>query len=310
MRRLSEIELMSEIPSAPQRFSTSARLAAAALTLGAGALGAWCWLARAYYLEPLTAQAQDARHAVLRSAGSAGLLFGVLALALIAANLAYLLRRRAPAASRFGSLRAWLDLHVVTGLFSGGCVLLHSACTLRSAAGTVAALSLAIVLATGVVGRFVLARVPRTREGRELSLDEARARFEELRAELSHLGLPPLAAAAVEPRERRSTLAALARAVFGDAAARAEHRRYRVLLLERLPDPAQRRRIEPTLRRIVAEAQTLARLQELSALMASWRFLHRWLALVMVGTAACHVGIALKYARLAPWAQVLRGWLP
>jgi hypothetical protein len=30
----------------------------------------------------------------------------------------------------------------------------------------------------------------------------------------------------------------------------------------------------------------------------------------MVGTAACHVGIALKYARLAPWAQVLRGWLP
>ncbi|MSR47039.1 MAG: hypothetical protein EXS13_08235 [Planctomycetes bacterium] len=59
-----------------------------------------------------------------------------------------------------------------------------------------------------------------------------------------------------------------------------------------------RRRVEPLLAAILREAQRLARLRDLSALMASWRFFHRWLALVMVGTALCHVVLAVRFDSL------------
>jgi len=297
--------MKASLPSSAPRVPLSARLAAASLALAAGAFGSWCWLARSYYRSPLGDQAIDSRYDHLRSAGTFGVLFGILAVVLMLANLAYLIRRRMPVTGRYGSLRAWLDVHVVTGLLAGGCVLLHSGFSLRSAAGSIAGLSLSIVLLTGVIGRWVLAQIPRTREGRELSLDEARARFEELRTELAHHGLPPLETTAIAARETGSPLAALARVLTGNPEARAEHRRYRDLLGQKIRNPDERRRLEPILRRILTEAQALVRLQELSALMQSWRFLHRWLALVMVGTAGCHIVIALNYARFATWAHAL-----
>jgi hypothetical protein len=303
----SEVDAMKASSlSTAARVPLSARISAGALALGTGAFASWCWLARGYYRSPLPDQAIDSRYSALRSAGTFGILFGILAVVLMLVNLAYLIRRRLPVVGRYGSLRAWLDVHVVTGLLAGACVLLHSGFTLRSAAGSIAGLSLAVVLFTGVIGRWVLAQIPRTREGRELSLDEAKARFEELRNELSHHGLPPLETSSIISRETSSPLMALLRVLTGDPGARAEHRRYRDLLALKIKNPDERRRLEPILHRILSEAQALVRLQELSALMASWRFLHRWLALVMVGTAACHIVIALNYARFAAWAHWLR----
>ncbi len=251
-----------------------------------------------YYTAPLTAQALDPRHPRLRSSGDVGLALGVAAVALMGINLAYLVRRRLVASTRLGGLRGWMDLHVVSGLLAGGCVLVHAAGHLRSASATVASVALGVVLATGIIGRYVLAQLPRTREGRELSLDEAHSRFTQLRTQLTGLGLPPLELLPAETQGSPSRLRALFGVLFGDANARAAHARYRELLRERSPDPAVRRRIEPLLATILREAQRLARLRDLSALMASWRFLHRWLALVMVGTAICHIALAVRWGSL------------
>jgi hypothetical protein len=292
---------MSSLSTGPQR---PPWFATACLGGGLVLLALHFWRARDYYAAPLKVQALDPRHAALRSSGSIGLALGVAAAALMVANLAYLLRRRAIGASWSGSLQAWMNLHVVSGLLAAGCVLLHSAFGVRSASGGVASAALVIVVLTGAIGRYVHSRVPRTREGRELSLDEARRRFEELRRELAGLGLPPLSGGPIEATRGRSIARSLARALFGDRSARAEHRRYKALLRERTPERRVRRKLEPLLDRILTEAQALTRLAELSALMSSWRFLHRWLALVMVGTAACHVAIALRYGAL-PWQELV-----
>jgi hypothetical protein len=282
----------------------------AALVAGLATLARLAWIECSYYTAPLVQQALDDRHGRLRSSGSVGLLLGLAAAALIVVNLAYLVRRRLLGAAWLGGLRGWLDLHVVSGLLAGGCVALHAAGHLRSASATVASGALAIVLLTGLIGRYVLAQIPRTREGRELSLDEARARFAELRRDFAALGLPPLEFAPVAGKRRPTKLGTLARVLFGDREARASARRYRALLAERSPDAAVRARVAAHVDAIVAEAQSLARLDDLTALIASWRFLHRWLALVMVGTAACHVALALRWSELRLGELSWRGLWP
>jgi cytochrome b561 len=47
----------------------------------------------------------------------------------------------------------------------------------------------------------------------------------------------------------------------------------------------------------------LDRHRELRSLMASWRFLHRWLALLMLAVILCHIVVAFKFGDL--W--ILRG---
>ena len=54
----------------------------------------------------------------------------------------------------------------------------------------------------------------------------------------------------------------------------------------------------PLLRGVAREGQWLARYHELRTLMRGWRFLHRWLALVMLMLAAFHIGVAIRFGDL------------
>ncbi len=47
-----------------------------------------------------------------------------------------------------------------------------------------------------------------------------------------------------------------------------------------------------------SERQGIQRFKELSDLMVSWRFLHRWLALVMISSVAFHILLAILYGNL------------
>src|SRR5688572_14393069 len=62
----------------------------------------------------------------LRPSGNVGNGYGFVAAALVVLNLSYLVRRRF-GGPRMGSMRAWLDLHVFTGLTAAVLVSFHSA---------------------------------------------------------------------------------------------------------------------------------------------------------------------------------------
>ena len=96
---------------------------------------------------------------VLRPSGSLGNGYGFIALALTVANLAYLVRRHV-AGARLGPMRIWLDLHVFTGLSAAVLATFHSAFQLRSPIAQASAASLAIVVLTGLIGRFFHALGP------------------------------------------------------------------------------------------------------------------------------------------------------
>jgi len=279
-----------------------ARAVAVLALLAAGGLGGFAAWAGDYYSAPFAERPIHARHHLLRSAEGFGLGFGIAAAGLFLSNLLYLLRKRLLAFEALGSLRAWIAFHVATGLLGAVCVLLHSGFHLRSALGWLAAVPLGIVVVTGLVGRYIYAHVPRSIEGRELERHELRRRLLDERERLREMGFEVAIPPEQEIREERGLPRRLLSLVAGDREVAREYKALRDRLLADRRVGPEALRILPLLRRFAQDRHRLARHGELRSLMGAWRFLHRWLALLLLFALAFHVLIALRYGRF----EVLR----
>ena len=89
--------------------------------------------------------------------------------------------------ARWGSTAAWLKFHMVTGLVGPYMVLLHTAMKFNGLAG-LAMLLTVVVVASGVVGRYLYTRTPRTAEAGAAAAGggpEARSRLLKRRGRLA-----------------------------------------------------------------------------------------------------------------------------
>lgn len=285
--------------------AASERSAVRALLFWLGALclaaeAGFLFLHRGYYFLPPMDRPLHPLYEELRSSGHSGLSFGMIGTALIALNLGYLLRRQWIRAEWLGSLRSWMALHVFTGLAGAGLILLHSALQPRSALGTLSSVSLLIVVATGLLGRYVYSRAPRSVEGRELELEEIRKRLEAYRGELERLGFRHGLTddGEADAEGDRGLLPAFAGLVAGDRQMRRELEALRGQLHSRQDLRPLTSTLLPLLEKFCRERQWLARYHELRSLMSSWRFLHRWFAVVMLATVAFHIAVAVWLGNL------------
>jgi Na+-transporting methylmalonyl-CoA/oxaloacetate decarboxylase gamma subunit len=85
----------------------------------------------------------------------------------------YTLRKRAKSA-RWGKVSSWLKFHIFTGLVGPYLVLLHPALRFRGVAAVLTLLTI-VVVASGVVGRYIYTRVPRAVETERPEMDTAPA---------------------------------------------------------------------------------------------------------------------------------------
>lgn len=259
--------------------------------VGVFALGAFTVVHRDYYSMPGAERPAAKEHAQLRSSGPVGLGAGVAGTGAFVLNLTYLLRKRLARARWLGSLRAWMGFHVATGLLGATLILLHAAFLPRSALGVLASAALLVVVATGLVGRYLYGLVPRSLSGRELEREELRRRLDQHRARLLSAGFDPalLERPIIDPGlARRGALARIGRVIAGDRDIRRATRRMR----KHLKTDA----LLPVIRRYARDEQWLARYAEARALLGAWRFLHRWLAVAMLAIVAFHVFVAVRFA--------------
>lgn len=276
----------------------------AALVLALSALG-FLYLFDDYYRLPLEARYDSPYHELLRPSGAIGLTFGFFAALCVLANLAYLLRRAPRIPLRLGDLRTWMSVHVATGLGALILAILHSALAPRDTVGGHALYGLAILVSTGAIGRYLYAFVPRAANGRELLLDEVRGRLAALSTEWDAAS----GAFAERTRARVAELAAgerwrrsIPRRVLGLLARR---RRLRGILRDLAREaraeglaPEQVRELLSLARRAYHQAWMAAHYEELRGLLATWRYLHRWIALLMVLLVLAHVLTAVRFADL------------
>ncbi len=257
---------------------------------------AWGW---SYYELPLEARPTHPKHEALRSSGTIGLTLAIAGTALMLLNLSYLLRKAFLWLQRMGSLRSWMAFHVLTGLAGPAMVLLHTGFLPTSALGTMSFASMLVVVTTGVIGRYIYSRVPRSLAGRELELEEVRRRLGEVHRQLAEFGVDArrLDGSGIAPPSR-SIVAAVVSIATGDRGLRRQWRKYRQVVRSSPRISPHAREVLPLLRRVFREGQWLSRYHELRSLMGTWRFLHRWLAIVMLMLAGFHIYVAVRFGDL------------
>lgn len=242
-----------------------------------------------FYKLSVEARVEHPDFRTLRPTGTVGNGYGWVAAMLVVLNLSYLIRRRFGGA-RLGSMQKWLDIHVFTGLVAAVLVSFHSAFQIRTPIAATSTVSLALVVVTGIIGRFLFALAPAgSRERLRIALDSI------------ELALPgsrePLATAIAEhPAPNVAANASLARSLF--AIPRWWHvsrRRARAIRAVLPPRKKQTAHTRATVSELIAAAAVDARASGVAALLRSWRGLHRLFALLMLAAVFLHGGVAWYY---------------
>lgn len=238
-------------------------------------------------------------HATLRSSGPVGLSSGIIGMVLFVLNLGYLVRRQLITVPGLGSLRSWMDAHVLTGLTGAGLIALHSAMAPVSALGTLALAAMIVTVATGIIGRTIYIQIPRSLEGRELLLEQVQDQFNAYRSRLEQSGVRvdclDLQQRPHATEQEKGLIDCFRAMIVGDRQRRRDYRRLRQHVLGSAELRPLAKAILPLAKAFCIRWQWLTRYRQLCALIASWRFFHRWLAVVMFCAVLCHVVLALWF---------------
>lgn len=201
---------MSVVTVAPRKSKPITLHSVAVASLACGLLAIFLYFLAVglrYYVLPLDDRPFHPLHRLLRPAGRVGIGFGVFSTVLLAAIYVYPLRKRWEWLRKIGTTRHWLDFHIVMGLAAPLLVSLHSAFKFRGLAGMAYWIMLAVV-ASGIVGRYLYAQIPRSRKDAELSLAELQRMNTQFGLDLrsQHLIAPDVWLPLVTPIRREDAL--------------------------------------------------------------------------------------------------------
>lgn len=232
-----------------------------------------------------------------------GYTLGIIGGSMMLALLIYPLRKRKPSLAFLGSIRGWFRIHMVLGVVGPLAILYHSNFSLGATNSNVALVCMLIVAGSGLVGRYLYARIHHGLYGRRASLNELARDAERLREHSGalrvlpglmdeiakaekHIGAPStmIVRPFVSAWRQRSELRRMTRLIghaVGIAAARSD-----VVAGERgrLTQAAQRY-VEA---RLVA-ARRVAEFEASERLFAAWHVLHMPLFLMLVVVGVVHV---------------------
>jgi dihydropyrimidine dehydrogenase (NAD+) subunit PreT len=268
---------------------------------------AWAWFSafREYYSLPPVERIFHALHERLRPGAGWGLLSGAAATAAIIANLLYLPRRSLKGSWIPGSLKAWMTSHLVTGTLALLLVAVHAGFRPKETAGGYAFLMLLVLAATGVIGRYFYALVPRAANGKEAALEELRREAAAQSAEWDRHGRGFGEQARRDIQELVDSASIRRGFIGGLIGLVRQNRRLRGTLsrlkakgrAEGLTD-GQTRAVVALARKSHRTAILLNHFEQVRGILGSWRFFHRILAVAMVAFLIVHIAVAVRYARI------------
>jgi len=128
-----------------------------------------------YYNTSLEERFYHQDYQSLKPSGGWGHGFGIIgSLCMIIGVSSYMLRKRIRVMSRWGLVKHWLEFHIFLCTLGPILVLAHTSLKFGGLVA-ISFWSMVAVFASGVIGRFIYIQIPRTIEGRELSLTEVGA---------------------------------------------------------------------------------------------------------------------------------------
>ena len=125
-----------------------------------------------FYQLPLEERFYSPDYAQLKPSGFIGHGLGIFGtLILLTGLFSYMARKRMKIFSRLGTLKYWLEFHIFMCTLGPVLILFHTSFKFGGLV-SVSFWSLVIVVASGVIGRFIYLQIPHDLDGRELTMDE------------------------------------------------------------------------------------------------------------------------------------------
>ena len=253
-----------------------------------------------YYQTPLRVRAYAPQHRDLRPAGPVGRALGIAgAVLLFGGTAAYEARKRMRVLSNAGSIKTWLEMHIFCGLVGPTLVTLHTSFKFNGIV-SVAYWSMLSVVASGFIGRYLYAKIPRTQRGVEMDRKAIEERAAELRRTLADMTVPVKLLVRIEEMEkdllpREGERYGLASMLFGGFAVRKKTR-----AIERTIRSAglTRQLIRQALHAEGERINLLRRAASLDLsrrLFAMWHVFHMPFVWILATVFVLHVGVAFYF---------------
>jgi hypothetical protein len=253
-----------------------------------------------YFLTPLTERPFTPLHDLYKPSGLIGQGLGIVGSLMILVGVSsYSVRKRWSALHRFGKLRNWLTFHIFLCTLGPFFILLHTTFKIGNIV-SIAFWSMAIVVSSGVFGRYVYVHIPKTMNGLFYADDQIEQEQARLAARLSALtgwdaervhGMLDQA----QPRPVRGLGDALLRTLRFDLRLPALRRRLTERFTEADVPPETVSEALP----LVVEHRRLSQQRNVSRpfqrLFGYWHVLHLPLAFVLLVVFLIHVGVAIAF---------------
>jgi len=236
-----------------------------------------------YYTTPLRVRGYHEAHRVLRPSGTIAHLLGAAGWLMLCVPVVYAARKRFRVFHRAGSIRAWLEVHIFCGLVGPVLVTFHTSFKFNGLI-SVAYWSMVVVAVSGVVGRYLYMRIPKTIRGVELTYEQVRARQDALATSLAATA-PPV----------RAAIAAFDRGpwLLKSATGGVRAWRLRRQLIEAGIAPPDARALAASAAERALLAERLGSLERSRRLFGLWHVFHLPLVWLMFGIVTLHIGLAL-----------------
>ncbi len=131
-----------------------------------------CYWGFSYYNTSFVERPFHQDHSMLKPSGPVGHGLGILGTVLILIGVfSYIGRKKQKFLPRFGTLKYWLEFHIFLCSVGPLLILFHTAFKFGGIV-SISFWSMVAVVLSGIIGRFIYIQIPRTIQGRELSLVE------------------------------------------------------------------------------------------------------------------------------------------
>ena len=272
------------------------RLAFALFVLGALTVATLFVVGWDYYRLPQVARTAHPGHPLLRPSGPWGHGVGIVATLVMLSNFLYAVRKRWSRLKGVSTSRTWLTFHQFVGFMSPLVIGFHAAFQSKNHLATLTAGSLFVVVATGVVGRFVYRLVP-SGEGGPDELADLSRRWQRLSERLAEaaarLTEPAQAEALVHSATSRPVETSLVRFFLHQPRQRLADAGVLRHLGPLFPSPVHAREFKDSFQRLRQLQAQVWFFRSLKSLLSTWRVFHVVLAVLLVLLIGAHIGLSL-----------------
>lgn len=250
-----------------------------------------------YYLAPISERFYIPQHNLLKPTGFLGHGLGIIGTFFILFGvISYMTRKRVRAFNKAGGMKYWLEFHIFLCTLGPILVLYHTTFKFGGLV-SVSFWSMAAVVLSGVIGRFIYIQIPRSIKGRELTLDEAKNALTELVANSVNINNVNFNGddffnAKINKSNFYRSLVYITRENFR------AHKKIRDekknLKKQKLDKKTKKERVK-NLRAMLIMKRKIAALQTMQKLFQYWHIAHLPFAIIMLIIMIIHVIVALSF---------------